>query len=317
MRKLAAGAAVGVMLAVVAGCGAAPHDRAETEPAKRAATTAQALSAVARYAVVRADSARNADVGRLADVEAGSLLRIEGTGYRVARVLGSTPGAAAVAEPSTVWSGTFAEYPLWFAAVTRSQAEQTQVVLVFVRASSTDPWRVVMAPRLAADTELPDVRVDDSGAAAAVTPDEAAALSGTPTTLARRYAEVLTDTRSPYADLFEQDSFITQMRQLVQAQPRDHVAFRQTWTAQPIKYALRLADGGLLMFLDLRRVDAYRIEGKHALGFAGSPAQAFFPEPVHHEARLVYEHEVLLLAPAGGKALAIGQFGGLVSATGA
>jgi hypothetical protein len=315
LRKLAAGAAV-VAIVAVAGCGALPHDRGATQATKRAATAAQAVPVIAQYAAVRARSAKNADVGHLADVEAGSLLRIEGTGIYVARALGSTPGAAAVVGPRAVWSGDFDAYPLWFAAVARSAGEHTQVALVFERRSSTDPWRAVMAPRLAVDTALPDVRTEESGAAATITPDEASALSGPTTTLARRYAEVLTDPHSPYSNLFEPDSFITQMRQLVQAQPRDHVAFRQTWTADPVTYALRLSDGGVLMFVDLRRVDSYRVEGKHALGFDGSQAQAFLPEPIHHRARLVYEHEVLLLAPSGGKALAIGQFGGLVSATG-
>jgi hypothetical protein len=307
-----------VALAAVAGCGVVPHNRSADAPVKRAATAAQAAPIVTRYAVVRAESAKTADVGHLADVESESLLEIDSTLYYAARALGTTPGAAAVSGVKQVWSGAFTQYPLWFATVVDSPGEQTQVALVFARKTSTDPWRAVMGPRLAADTALPEVLTDD-GAAAMLggdDSDDSDGLSASPTTVARRYADVLQDARSRFADQFEQDSFIVQMRQLAQAQPREHIAFRQTWHADPVSYAFRLADGGALIFADLRRVDSYRIEGKHELGFAGSEASVFLPEPVHRFARLVYEHEVLLLAPAGRKPLAIGQFGGLVSATG-
>jgi hypothetical protein len=305
-----------VALIGVTGCAVVPHDRALDEPIKRAATSAQAASVVARYTLIRAQSAKTADVGHLADTEAGSLLRIEGTSYYTSRMLGVTPGAAGLSGQKAVWSGAFTQYPLWFATVAAAPGEQTQVALVFARRTSVDPWRAVMAPRLAADTELPEVRTDANGAAVTLEGGDSAGLITAPTTLARRYADVLEDPSSRFAGQFEQDSFITQMRQLAQAQPRDHIVFRQNWQAEPVRYAFGLADGGAVLFVDLRRVDSYRIKGKHALGFAGSQASAFLPEPVHHRAKLVYEHEVLLLVPPGGKPLAIGQHGGLVGASG-
>jgi hypothetical protein len=316
MRWPLAGPAITLGLVVVAGCGVVPHDRSASAPLKVAARPAEAASALARYAGVRAESAKTADVGHLADAEAGSLLSIESTTYYASRAAGVTPGAAAVGPPTDVWSGAFTEYPLWFATVAASKAEQTQVALVFARRSSTEPWRAVMAPRLAADTAVPDLQQGADGSTVGLSSAVVRGLATPLTTIARRYVDVLEDPTSRFADQFEKDSFITQMRQLAQAQPREHIVFRQTWAADPVRYAFRLADGGALMFVDLRRTDAYRIRGKHALGFAGSEAAAFLPEPVRHRARLVYEHEVLLLVPAAGKALAIGQFGGLVGASG-
>ena len=73
---------------------------------------------------------------------------------------------------------------------------QTQVALLFARSTSTAPWRAVMAPRLAADTDLPDVERSPDGTA--VTVDGAA-----PTATARRYADVLANPRSRFADQFE------------------------------------------------------------------------------------------------------------------
>jgi hypothetical protein len=314
-RPLAAVAAV-VVLSVAAGCGVVPHDRGSDRPVKRAATSAQAAAVVARYTLIRAESAKTADVGHLADAEDGSLLRIEGTSYYTSRMLGLTPGAAAADGQRAVWAGAFADYPLWFATVASAPGEKTQVALVFTRTRSVDPWRAVMAPRLATSTELPRVRTDADGAAVTLDGTDGDGLAAPPTTLARRYAAVLNDPRSRLAGQFEQDSFIAQMRQLARAQPREHIAFRQTWQAEPVRYAFRLADGGAVMFVNLRRVDSYRIKGRHALGFSGSPASAFLPEPVHHWARLVYEHEVLMLVPSGRRPLAIGQLGGLVSAKG-
>jgi hypothetical protein len=316
MRRVVGCALLVVALLGAAGCGIVPHDRSDSEPVKRAATSAQSASVVAHYASVRAESAEKADVGHLADVEGGSLLRIESTSYYSARALGATPGAAAVTGPKQVWSPAFTQYPLWFAAVVDSPSEHTQVALVFTRTTSTDPWRAVAAPRLASDTRLPAVALEDGGATAVGDADTDSRLSVSPSTIVARYAKVLADPGSPYTDDFEHDSFIAQMRQLAAAQPRDHIVFRQAWHADRVAYALRLADGGALIFADLRRVDSYRIVGRHQLGFAGSEAAAFLPEPVHHFARLVYEHEVLLLAPAGGKPVAIGQFGGLVTAAG-
>jgi hypothetical protein len=315
MRRLLTSGLCAFGLVVAAGCGAVPHDRSASVPEKRAATAAQASSALARYTTVRAESAKTADSGHLADVEAGTLLAIESTTYSVARALGVTPGAAAVDRPSDIWSGAFASYPLWFATVAPAAGEKTQVALVFTRRSSTEPWRASMAPRLAPETELPAIRTAADGAARTLGDASAVGLAKA-TMLARHYADVLEDPGSAFADQFETDSFITQMRRLEQAQPSEHIVFRQTWIADPVRYGFQLAGGGALMFVDLHRVDYYRIEGNHSLGFAGSEAQAFIPEPIHKRARLSYEHEVLLLAPADGKALAIGQFGGLVSAAG-
>ena len=58
-----------------------------------------------------------------------------------------------------VIAGEFDSYPMWFAAVSDVPAEDVQVVSVFARESTTDPWLLVQAPRLATTTELPEARV--------------------------------------------------------------------------------------------------------------------------------------------------------------
>jgi hypothetical protein len=316
-QRCVAGVTATLAAVLLAGCGGLPHARPSDVASKRAATESEAASALAEYAAIRAQAAKTADVGRLADAEAGSLLDIESATYFASRAFGVTPGAAAISEAKQVWSGDFARYPLWFVVVASAPAEQTQVAAVFVRSSSTEPWRAVLAPRLASATPLPDIETDD-GAAALIAGGDAVttATKTSASALVGRYASVLADPRSRFTSQFETDSFITQMRRLAQGQPTDHIRFRQAWHAAAVRYALRLSDGGALVFADLRRVDSYRIVGKHALGFAGSQAEAYLPDPVHRWARLTYAHEVLLLVPPDGKSYAIGQFGGLVHAVG-
>ena len=106
------------------------------------------------------------------------------------------------------------------------------------------------------------------------------------------------------------------MRQIREAQPHQGVAFDQQWRAEPVDYVLRLADGGALMVVDLRRLDAFRVKKGNALKFNGTEAGVYLPDPITDVAKLRYAHQVLMVVPAEGQPLVIGQYGGLVSARG-
>jgi hypothetical protein len=106
------------------------------------------------------------------------------------------------------------------------------------------------------------------------------------------------------------------MRQIRKAQPRKGVTFDQEWKAEPVDYVLRLVDGGALMLVDLHRLDVFRVNQGNALKFGGSEAGAYLPDPITDVARLRYAHQVLMVVPAEGQPLVIGQYGGLVSAQG-
>ena len=60
----------------------------------------------------------------------------------------------------------------------------------------------------------------------------------------------------------------------------------------------------------LRTVDTTRTK------FGGSEAGAYLPDPITDTAKLRYEHQVLMVVPAEGQPLVIGQYGGPVSAQG-
>jgi hypothetical protein len=302
MRR--ARAAFGVALAfTLGGCGAVPHS-VDDLPGKKAVTSARASSVVAEYNQARAEAMAQADVGRLQEVAGGAALAIDGR----------QPAAAAWAEPSQVIAGEFDSYPMWFVAISDVPDEHARVAAVFSRESSVDPWLLVDAPRLAETTEIPEVQSSDG---VAEVHDGTAPMPGglSGNELATRYAALLSDPSSPYAGEFAEDSFIAQMRDYAEAQPAG-VGFDQVWRAASVSHVVELADGGALVFADLVRTETYELGPGKSLRFDGSEAERFLPEPIHDNATLTYYHQVLLLAPADDKPLAIGQYGALVSATG-
>lgn len=315
-------AAVGLTF-TLAGC-ALPHHKAVEQVSKAGATVAVADVALASYGRERAAAEATLDTGVLGDLEAGSMLAVDESSFAIRRALGISARPFVLDDAATIWAPRFTAYPLWFVALTRLPQQQQQAVLVFARESSTQPWLVEAGPRLAGDTEIPTV-------AQAADATVARYLKGTPDTwsdgapvelktplqqVADDYADVLTHQQSPHAQEFVQDSFIAQMRQVGELQPDQGVRFDQHWTARPVHYALRLADGGALMFVTLRRIDSFEVQTGNALSFAGSEAGVYLPGKVRHQARLTYEHQVLMVVPGDGKPLVIGQFGGLVSARG-
>ncbi len=315
---------VGVAVAsAVAGC-ALPHHKSLGDASKPGASSAVAQATLASYARDRAVSDATWDVKALASLETGAVLDIDQSSLVIRRALGITARPFALDDAVTVWAPRFDSYPLWFVAVARVQKQQEQIVCVFSRKSSTDPWLLEAAPRLAGDTETPGVGRAADATVARLLPgspqtwsDGAAVTLTSPVQqIADDYADVLTSAKSEHVDEFVTDSFITQMRQIAKEQPTQGVRFEQRWTAGDVTYVLRLADGGALMFVTLKRVDRFEVRPGQTLKFAGSEAGAYLPDPIRRKARLDYEHQVLMVVPRDGKPLVIGQYGGLVGARG-
>lgn len=301
-RRAALAAASGLVGVLVAGCGVIPH-RVESDPAHRAVTLAQAVRVVDAYNAGRASALADRDLVPLQQVAAGAALAVD--------TVQSQPQEFAA--PTQLIAGNFRRYPMWFVAVCDVPGENTVAAAVFARSTSRGPWLLVDAPRLAPQTKLPAVKLVD-GAAVAVGAGSAIGSAGNADEIAAQYADVLGDPASRYAGDFEKDSFIAQMRRYADAQPPG-VGFEQSWRAAGVSYALRLADGGALIFADFVRTERYDVGGK-ALRFDGTEAERFLPDPIRERARLTYYHQVLLFVPGDGKALAIGQYGALVRGTG-
>lgn len=313
-----------VVALALGGC-ALPDHKEVGEISKPAATVPVADAALAAYAKDRAAAEQSLDVAALADIEGGALLDIDQSGFLIQEALGATSRPFEVDPAATVDASRFRSYPLWFVAVADLPQAQQQAAFVFTRASTTDPWIVRAAPRLAAETTVPNLALAEDGTAARLVGDTdprwsdgvAVGLDRSPQQIADAYADVLTDKHSSHADEFVRDSFIQQMQEIRKAQPDAGVHFDQQWSARPVQYVLRLADGGALMFVDLKRVDNFDVRSGRALNFAGSEAEAYLPGKIKRHARLEYAHQVLMVVPAEGLPLVIGQYGGLVDASGA
>ncbi len=95
--------------------------------------------------------------------------------------------------------------------------------------------------------------------------------------------------------------------------------FSQRWRADEVEWAARTRDGGALVFATMRRYDGYQIEPDTAVDWGeGSEQAAFLAGRAYTSAVLRYRHQVLLYVPpdGGGQVRALGQYGGVVSASG-
>lgn len=310
-----------VLMAVLAGCGWV-NEKGVPDPAKRATTLAAADSVLSRYNRIRSQADASVDAAPFANIEIGPILDIDRGAVYLRRRLSVPTEPFRFTRPQLVVAGRFDSYPLWFATFTEAAGTDQKVAAVFTRPTSTSPWLLSEAPRLARSTQVGPVAQGDDGSDVILAADGAEwsdgrpVEGGSPQRLVDDYAATLGDPDGPTSARFVQDSFISQMRTLAEAQPVAGVTFEQQWSAKQVRYAVRLSDGGALVFATLVRTDRYTVQGKRSLDFSGREAGAYFPTPVTRSATLNYRHQVLMLVPADGKPLVIGQYGGLVSASG-
>ncbi|MBA2697194.1 MAG: hypothetical protein H0U61_00270 [Nocardioidaceae bacterium] len=306
---------------LLAGCGLA-SSKDNLDLSKRATTLAAADSVIDRYNRIRSQADAAVDAGLLVDVEGGPLLAVDRGAFYLRQRLAVSTKPVHFGHTRLLVAANFDAYPLWFATVTKTAGTDELVAAVFVRRRSTSPWLLTEAPRLAGSTDVGAVAQQADGSAVTLASetgqwsDGRTPARGFPQRLVDDYAATLTDPDGPEAAAFVKDSFISQMRTLAEAQPVENVTFAQHWSAMPVRHAIRLSDGGALVFATLERTDRYTVKRRRSLSFAGLQAAAYFPTPVTRSATLNYRHQVLMLVPAEGKPLVIGQYGGLVSARG-
>ncbi|MGH3503044.1 MAG: hypothetical protein ACRDQA_19440 [Nocardioidaceae bacterium] len=303
--------------ALLAGCGL-PHHKDLSDLSKRAVTRADASEVTTHLNQTRGRAQSDLDETALGKVERGSLLAIDLGRFRVRRTLGLVESAPTRIDPADkVLTPRFDRYPMWFAEVSTIHGSKSQVVALFTRASTTAPWRLAFAPRMAPSTKIPRVARNDDRTATAVRPEDGSGLPASPQAIVDGYARYLGDPHADASGRYIEDSFVSQMRELQPAQSLDHVVVTRQWTAQPVHYVLRLPAGGALVFATLVRKDRFRVRGDHALSWplSAEPA-AYFRTPLRRSATLTYNHQVAMVVPKGGHPVVIGQYGGLVAATG-
>ncbi len=292
------------------------------DPLKLAATRSEADEVLARWAESRAESLRVLDAEPLRSVEAGDTLAVDSGALQVARRLLEN-GAQDVTqelELRSVVSPRLSSYPLWFVAVVDDGQRGLTKVQVHRRASAAGPWQLVSTAEVLPSTQLPELALDESSALQPVEPDESTGLVGSPQEVADAYGALLDDPDADEDDLVLVDSFVQQMRAVAETQAAiDGVRFFQSWQATDVEWAARTADGGALVFATMARTDDYRIDDGVAVDWQpGSEQAAFLAGRVYTSAELRYRHQVLLYVPpaGGGQVRALGQYGGVVAASG-
>lgn len=306
-------------LALALSACAVPRERDDVDLVKVAAGDDEVTAIFERYRTVRNTAISLLDPKPLSTVETGAVLAIDSGSFEVAQRLSTgREQDESAADVVQVVTPRFSRYPLWFMAVVRDEDRDVNRVQIFERESAAAPWLLVATPETLLDAELPELRIDD-GAAVRVNADDDAGISATAQATAEAYALLLTDPEDPAADRVEQDAFIELMRETAaQNAGLEGVTFEQTWEAQDVRHVLRTADGGALAFVDLVRTDSYEVEdGVTVTWPEDSPQRAFIQEGISTSGSLEHNHQVLVHLPGGdAKPRAIGQFGGVVGATG-
>jgi hypothetical protein len=304
MVAVATAAVAASVASLPAGC-ALPHRKDLDDVTKVAATRSTAESVLIAYDNARTQADAHWSASALASAEAGPLLRIDAGQYLVSfrlnpdKPLETTPltRAAVVASPR------FGHYPLWFVTEVPLRGTGVSKVSLFTRQSTITPWRMAYGPEVAGHARLPEFRTVVSAARACAD-----------------YARALQTGSRPLSRRFAHDTFQYEMRAIQTSQAKlAYTNFRQTWSVLPVRYALRLADGGVLAFATLVRTDRYRVEpGGYLRWHGNAEARAYLPHGVRHWARLRYYHQILMeIPPTGdGEPAVIGQYGGVVSGAG-
>lgn len=303
-------------LLVVSGC-ARPHERSELKLGKEAARTAEIDQVFDRYRTVRNAAIKLLDPKPLSTVESDAVFDIDAGSFEVSQRLAEKQKQDTSAiDVTRVLTPRFSKYPLWFMAVVRDRAKGINRIQIFERAAAADPWLLVASPETVAETELPELRTTGSGVLP-VKPDNGKGMVMSGQGAASAYASALADPSSPAAATVVKDSFIRQMRAVsADNAGLQGVTYSQAWSAESVRFALRTADGGALVFVTLLRYDTYKVKPGLTVSWpSGTPQQAFLSSGISGAGTLQYKHQILLYIPGGsGKPRAIGQYGGVVAA---
>lgn len=303
-------------LLVVSGC-SRPHERSELRLDKEAARTAEVDRVFERYQTVRNAAIKLLDPKPLSTVESDAVFDIDAGSFEVSQRLAEKQKQnTAAIDVTKVLTPRFSKYPLWFLAVVRDRTKGVNRIQIFERAAAADPWLLVASPETVAETTLPELRMTGAGVLP-VKPDNGKGMSMSGQDAASAYAKALMDPASPEAESIVNDSFIRQMRDVTAANAGlKGVTFSQAWNAESVRFELRTADGGALVFVTLLRYDTYKVKPGLTVSWpAGTPQQAFLSSGISGAGTLQYKHQLLLYIPGGDeKPRAIGQYGGVVAA---
>ncbi|MFT4299528.1 MAG: hypothetical protein QM597_07840 [Aeromicrobium sp.] len=301
-----------VSLALV-GC-SVPHQRDDTSISKAAIEDSEVDAVYDRYREVYNTAVDIGTAQPLSVVESDAVLAIDTVAFGVegGTVKVSNLSADQVAVPR------FETYPLWFVAVASDASSSERRVQVFARASSIDTWTLVASPQIASGVGLPELRTPRDASAVTVAPDDGRGMVMSADDAVAAYVAALGALPAASAEtkIAGDDGFVQQMRESYQQNTMlPDLQFSQTWSADPVEYVLRNADGGALVFATLYRNDVFQVASGHTVTWPAGTAQAVLaPDGITGAGTVRFAHQVLVRVPPGsGDIEVIGQFGGAIS----
>lgn len=169
---------------------------AQTPPSPgvvRSPSAAEARHVIADYNRANQTNNDTLDIEGQGAVESPPIQLIDDATFREVRGRGDTSlHEKTKVDQVRVYVPTSSSYPLQFLATERTTTggDHLRQLLVFVKASETDPWRVSMAAQASAHPALPKPLRGSDGAATLLDADHAASLLATPASLPQSLADL-------------------------------------------------------------------------------------------------------------------------------
>ncbi|MEU1629053.1 hypothetical protein ABZ746_27805 [Streptomyces sp. NPDC020096] len=321
-RRLPSVAASALLASLATGC-VTVHGEQAVIPAVRKADAPAALD---HFAQVVNDANTKLDPSLNAQVETGALGAIDGAGIKARHV--NNPSGNPGYQPLRFSDTRFLiprerGWPKWFVADTANSRDSSRWLLVFTRDSVNDPWRASYLSVLASG-QLPDFATDAQGYAVPV-PVTGTDLLVQPGELGTRYTAYLQQGdkgSTAFAQGGETSGLRAQRRTQYAPTPQVVTQFADQ-SADPAQYApvaLRLKDGGALVFFTTRHVMKQTV-AKGPVAVKDPNINALMTGKPNTSVTLYKVAEQVVKVPAqsdsGAKVVFLNRIEGLVSASGA
>jgi hypothetical protein len=322
-RRLGLGAAAIALALPLAGCMTVHGERADI-PSVAPAEAAKVLS---HFATVDNQATKTWDAQLLGQIETGPLGAIDGAGVRAkhANNPGGNPSFSALAfSDSKFWIPKQVGWPKFFVADTAPNrgAPGTRWLLLFRRASASDPWRAAYLA-VASEGSLPAPATDQDGHVLPV-PVTGGGLLLAPAKVGTAYTGYLQNGTA--ASEFAKGAATSTLRSTRQAQARTPNSVTQ-YADQPADegefapVALRTKDGGALVFFGTRHQSKSTYRAGYKLS-VDQDTRALMTGTPKTSVTLSHVGQQLVTVPkAGGsggpgQVVFVSRLVGLVSATG-
>lgn len=259
---------------VLSGCGAqealvglhpAPPEASSSAPLDAEGAGAIATRLLSQAEAVAAQKGKAGDAAR-AKVLAGDALTVANAAAARGAAAAPPQSLDVGPAPSVVGQSQGREWPRAILAATLEASTNVQYLHVLVSTAPADPFRVVSQVSMLAGSELPALAAASEGAPM-LEVTRAGGLPASPKDVVTAYAAALAHPRPKVSDLVTTtDPFAVALKASAAAQSKDLGALGTLTQVHTPDFtgavSFRLADGGAVTFVLMRRTDTYKASAK-------------------------------------------------------